>query len=398
MLSSYAFSQNTLPLFPCYGGQISASGCPAVAGVPSTFNPLIENDDYYDVYVESVCINQKDSWWKNKLVHVEVTIKAGAVSKLVPVYAQRTGNQCHIGVANYPLLTSVPANGNALTLASHVYRSDDQDGMRKVLGFLTDQQKNTTLNTYAAAAVPYLTAVGDVANQVYSSFATHSEDYQDFKDMVLSPQAVIPSRFDLKDGFIAVYAGNDNPKDADVYIDSSDELRWNNGTRVEDGSTWIVFRIQKRHHRSDYPLRPWFMDWQQLARQVKTRQVDADAVKKRIAIDNTLLNADLDYTSGDKDYYSDIFLKSQAQMLIYLNDANASVASYDKAIKDALVTPDVVGLNSQGQTITATNGTTPVVGRASLLDRVNPQMLLQVISPEKFLINIQKLNQEKTPR
>jgi hypothetical protein len=132
---------------------------------------------------------------------------------------------------------------------------------------------------------------------------------------------------------------------------------------VAEGSTWIVFRIQKRPHRLDYVLRPWYTDWEQLVRQVKTRDADAAAVKERITIDNTLLNADSDYTNGDKDYYSDIFLKSEDQMLKYLGNANASAADYEKAIDAASVTPDVTGVDLEGKVVTATSGAKPVVGQ-----------------------------------
>jgi hypothetical protein len=356
-------------------------------------------DDYYDVYVESVCINQPDNWWKKKLVHVEVTVKVGSINQTVPVYAQRTGNQCHIGIANYPLLTSIPANNNRFSIASHVYRSDDQDGMQQILGFMVGQQKNTVLSTYAAAAVPYLTAIGDIGSQVYKSFAAHSQDFQDFKEMDLVPKGPVPSRFDLRDGYIVVYAGNKNLQDSDVYLDSSANLHLvADSSDVADGSTWIVFRIQKRPHRLDYPLRPWYTDWEQLVRQVKTRDVDSAAVKKRISTDNTLLNADADYTSGDKDFYSDIFLKSQEQMLQYLANPNASAVDYEKAIESASVTPDVTGINSDGKLVTATSGEKPVVGQptqlkaSGVLDKLDPSLLPKTIVPRTFLANLQKLN------
>jgi hypothetical protein len=398
-----ASAQNTMPLFPCYGGKATATGCPAVQNEQPGFNAAVVKDDYYDVYVESVCINQPDGWWKKKLVHVEITVKVGAVNQTIPVYAQRTGSQCHIGIANYPLLTSIPANNNRLTIASHVYRSDDQDGMQQILGFMVGQQKNTTLNTYAAVAVPYLTAIGDVATQVYKAFAVHSQDFQDFKDMDLVPSGPVPTRFDLKDEFIVVYAGNKTLQDADVYLDDSANLHLaTDKSVVADGSTWIVFRIQKRPHRLDYPQRPWYTDWQQLVRQVKTRDVDEAAVKKRITTDNTLLNADADYTSGDKDFYSDIFLQSETQMIKYLSNASASAADYEKAIETASVTPDVTGVNSDGKVVTATNGDKPVVGQPPnqnksagtiwTLDKLNPSLQPKVIVPALFLKNLQQLN------
>src|SRR5580704_10558383 len=92
--SATVLAQNTMPLFPC-STKPTANGCPAPA-----VDPTVSKDDYYDVFVETVCINQPDSWWKKKLVHVEVTVKVGATNQTVPVHAQRTGGECHIGIAN----------------------------------------------------------------------------------------------------------------------------------------------------------------------------------------------------------------------------------------------------------------------------------------------------------
>jgi hypothetical protein len=410
VISLPAFAQNTLPLFPCYGGKPTANGCPAVPNAPVDFKAIVTKDDYYDVYVESVCINRPDNWWHKKLVHVEVTVKIGTtVNQTVPVYAERTGSQCHIGIANYPLLTSIPANNNRLTLASHVYRSKEQDGMQQILGFMVGQQKSTVLNTYAAAAVPYLTAVGDVASQVYKAFASQSENFQDFKDMDLVPAAPVPTRFDLKDEYIVVYAGNQNLQDSDVYLDTSTNLHLvkDDSVVAEDRSTWIVFRVQKRQHRLDYPQRPWYTDWELLVRQVKTRDADAAAVKKRISTNNTLLNADADYTNGDKDFYSDIFTKTQEEMLKYLANPNATAAEYQKAIDGASVTPEVTGVNSDGKVVTATNGDKPVVGQPPTfkkddgrfwrLDKLIPEMLPKTIVPLQFLQNLRTLNQSAMP-
>jgi len=391
------FAQNTMPLFPCVG-KPTAKGCPAAPNAP-TFNPIVMKDDYYDVYVESVCINQPDSWWHKKLVHVEVTLKTGKVSQTTEVYAQRTGSQCHIGVANFPLLTSIPANNHRLTLSAHIYRSDDQDGMQQILGFMAGEQKNTVLNTYAAASVPYLTAVSDIGTQVYKAFATHSQDFLDFKPMDLVPEGPVPTRFDLKDEYFVLYAGNQSLGDSDVYLDDSANLHLvADGSVVAAGSTWIVFRIQKREHRSDYPQRPWYSDWENLVRQVETRNIDDATVKKRITADETLLDADADYTDGDKNYYTDKFVQSEAEMLKYLDNPNASATDYGKAIDAALVTPEVMGFSSQGKLITAagvvdlSGSRAPVVGQISLFNQVTTAQLPKVIVPDKFVHALKEVN------
>jgi hypothetical protein len=390
LISSPADAQPSTPLFPCSGGKPTANGCPAL---PAGFDPAVGKDDYFDLFVESVCIDQPDSWWKKKLVHVEVTVKVGSVNKTIPVYGQRTTSQCHIGVANYPLLTSIPANNNRLSIASHIYRSDDQDGMQQILGFLVDQQKNTTLNTYAVAAVPYLTAIGDIATQIYKAFASHSQNFQDLKDMDLVPTGPLPTRFDLRDEYIVVYAGTTNLSDSDIYLDSTYNVHLvKDDSVVASGSTWIVFRLQKRQHRLDYPTRTWYTDWEKLVREVRNRSVDAPTVGKRITSENTLLNADDDYTNGDKDYYSVIFLKSQAEMVKYLNNMNASVTDYDSAITAASVIPDITGTSPAGVFVTAAGGPRPVVGQASLSFRLDPATLQKAIVPDLFLVQLRNLN------
>lgn len=401
-----AHAQNTVALFPCFGGKAVAGACPAVPGTPPGFSPLISKDDYYDVYVESICINQPDSWWRKKLVHVEVTVKTGTVNQTIPVYAERAGSECRIGVANYPLLTSIPANGNRLTLAAHVYRSSEQDGMNQILTFMVGQQKNTVLNTYASAAVPYLTAIGDVASEVYKSFAPDSQDYQDFKDTDLVPTGPVASTFDLKDEYIVFYAGPNLLQSSDVYLDSSSSLRSiKNDSVISDKSTWIVFRIQKRQHRLDYPQRPWYTDWEQLVRQVKTRDVDSATVQKRIGTENTLLNADADYTNGDKDYYSDIFIRSEVEMINYLSSPTATPAQYDTAIANSSVTPAVAGTTTaSGVLVTATTTTKPVAGdftnQKPVVEQwrpLDPTGLSKTIVPAQFLMELKKVNTGAVP-
>lgn len=353
LAATAASAQNAVPLFPCFGKPTS-NGCPKIAGTPKTFNPVINKDEYYDVYVESVCINRPDSWWHKKLVHVEVTVKAGKADQTVPVYSQRTGKECRIGVANFPLLTSIPSNNHRLILSAKVYRSDEQDGLKKILKFVTDQQQNTALNTYESVAMPYLTAIGTLSTQVYDDFAQHSENYLYFKPMALAPEADQPSRFDLKDEYVVLYSGNDMPRDSSVYIDNADNLRWvRNGSLVTGGSTWIVFRVQKRLHRRDYPGRPWYEDWEALVLQVETRSVGARTVNSRIAKENTLLDADQDYTQGDKRYYTGVFEKSKSEMIKYLGNSKESASDYGKAVKDARVVPAAVGLTPQGTVMTA---------------------------------------------
>lgn len=394
-LASISISGQTL--FPC-STKPTASGCPA----PTGFNPLVSVDDYYDVYLESVCINQPDSWWRNKLIHIEVTVKTGAVKQTIPAYEQRTGNGCHIGISNFPLITSVPANGNRLTLSSHVYRTDDNDGVKKILAFMTAEQKDTTLNTYAAAAIPYLTAIGDIATKVYGTFAPHSTNYLDFRDTDFVPSSGVANRFDLKDEFVVFYSGSDNPKDSDIYLDTTLNLRWvSNETILAGGSTWMVFRIQKRQHRTDYPQRAWYMDWAQLVREVKTRSVDESAVKKRIASNNILLNADKDYTNGDKDYYSAIFVKTQDAMIAYLKNTNESIADYEAAIQTATTVPGITGTRTPNGTLRAaasekallgeTQNFLPVIERTSS-SNTNPSSLTPVIVPERFLKKLEELN------
>lgn len=181
-LASPGVAQNTIAVFPCRVKPAANQDCNALpkgeAPTPpgSTPSPVIGVNDYYDVYIESVCIDQPDSWWKNKLVNLSATVSVGKNLIKVPAYQDRTGSQCRIGLANFPLVTSVPANGQSLGLAASILRSDKNDGLQKLLSFMTGEQKSTELSTYAAAAVPYVTAISNLCQPDLRCFrGTHND-------------------------------------------------------------------------------------------------------------------------------------------------------------------------------------------------------------------------------
>ena len=382
-MTIHLYGQDTIVLFPCMGQRFADGSCPKAADIPPTFNPVISVDDYYDLYVEAVCVDQPDSWWRNKLIHFDITVSVASLSTTVPVFGERTGGQCRIGVANYPLLTSIPANGQKLFVEAKVYRSDDTDGLRKILSFLSDQQKSTVVSTYAAAAVPYLTVVSAIGGQAYEAFANHSETFLNFKRMALSPKADVPNRFDLKDEYFVQYAGNDGPTDNSVFLSPSFELLWSGASdnRVRGGSTWIVYRLQKYTHRQDYPTRPWYLLYQQLMQQARFRQIDATNFEKRLIDAVVLLMADADYTNGDKAYYQSLFQQSESTMVAYLNNPNATPPNLDAAFTAADVAPSVVGFDAASRRfITAVNTQSPVVATWAQKTQVG----LTVLDPSKL--------------
>lgn len=390
-LASPGVAQNTIAVFPCRVKPAANQDCNALpkgeAPTPpgSTPSPVIGVNDYYDVYIESVCIDQPDSWWKNKLVNLSATVSVGKNLIKVPAYQDRTGSQCRIGLANFPLVTSVPANGQSLGLAASILRSDKNDGLQKLLSFMTGEQKSTELSTYAAAAVPYVTAISNLASQIYDAFGAHTTTWLNMKSMALTPQSdVAPGRFDLKDEYIVQYAGPDSPQDREIYVDGNDDLRWaKDDTLVRNRSSWILYRIQKQTHRQDYPTRPWYTQWQDLVLQAAARSIDVATVKNRFQQINVLVMNDADYTYGDKRYYVQLFNQSESDIIKSLTDPNVNKVAVSQAVKDSTVTPKAVGLDpTTHKIVTATNTkegepvvTLPTLGRS--IDKV--------IAPEAFV-------------
>jgi hypothetical protein len=203
---------------------------------------------------------------KKKVVSLTATVTIASEPNplKIPVYNQRaTGSGCRVGTNYFALATSVPANGTSVSLEVDVLRSDDQDGLKQLLSFSTGQESNPAITTYAAAAVPYLTMALSFANSVYGAFGQSTTPIIPMAPTTLTPvSGAMTNKNDLRDGYLVEYSGPANPQDGDMYVDNGGDLRWvKDDSYVRGGAAWVVLRVQKRQHRTDFVLRPWYKQW-----------------------------------------------------------------------------------------------------------------------------------------
>lgn len=360
--ASSAFA-NTVAVFPCPSKPTAAGVCPAVT-MPAGQTPTIGADDYYDLYIESTCIDQPDSWWNKKLVEFTVTVTIGSNKPIsVPVFADRAiGAGCHIGVNSFPIMTSIPSNGQNLALKVSVMRSDETDGLKQILSFATTTSQNPSLSTYAASAIPYMGLAIDIANTAYSAFGQSLTPWLDTTETALHPvSATGPDRFDLQAGYLVQYSGSDNPSDKEFYVDSG-ELKWSaNDTPVRGGSTWVLFKVEKYSRRNDYPTRVWYQDWEKLLQDTISGSVAADAFKTRYQQVITLLQSDPDFTSGDKLQYVRSFSSVRDSIVAELAKPSPDYAAIGNAVTSSQVTARQAQMAPNGKWITAVNSSLPVI-------------------------------------
>lgn len=294
LVTTVAHAQNTLYVVPCAAKNNCQHGTP------------IGPNEYYNLSIESVCIDKPDTFWHNKLISIEVDVTVGTSNTIkVPVYKDRVGNGCHIGANGVALANFVPHNGQGVTIASSVYRSDTSDGLKKILQLATSTSQSPTLTNYASSALPYVGIAVNFANQAYSAFGQPTTPWLNESPSQLNPVGPNYDRFDLRQGYFVQYAafGDENPADADMYVQSGD-LRWAaNDTPVRGGSVWILFKIQRIERRTDYTVTNWYKAWDTLLNDCYGGNINSASFKSRAQQAITLLESDDDYTRGDRDEY-----------------------------------------------------------------------------------------------
>jgi hypothetical protein len=363
-LTTSCFAADTLAVFPCPTKPVTGKDCLART-TPDGQTLNISNNDYYDASIESVCIDQPDSWWKKKIISMSATLTIGTGKPITTsIYQDRArGGGCRLGVNGYLLYSSVPSNGVPVTIQVGVIRSNEKNGLRQILAFATKQQSNPSLTTYVASAVPFVQLALGFANDLYSAFGETSVPEIPMSPIGLHPISnVHPDRFDLRDGYLVLYSGNDNPADGDVYVDRG-ELRWTkDDSLVRNGAVWVLMKIERHTKRTDYPTRNWYVSWTNLLNDVRSRkQIDSKTYKSRNQDCVTLLTADQDYTFGDKRAYIDAFNSVQDAIIGELDKTSPSYKDIDDAIDQALDDVEPIQQQKGGKVITATNTDKPTV-------------------------------------
>jgi hypothetical protein len=226
----------------------------------------------------------------------------------------------------------IPNNGQGVTIQSSIYRSDANDGLKKILSLATTTASQPALTNYAAAAVPYVGMAVDFANQAYAAFGQPTTPWLNEAPSRLHPVGPNYDRFDLREGYLIQYSGNDNPGDGSLYVDSG-EVRWvANDTPLRNGSSWILFKIRKIERRTDYTVTNWYRAWDNLLTDCYTSDIESNSFKNRYQQVITLLKADNDYTSGDRDQYVKDFTTVQNAIVTALGQNPVDRAAIRAAI------------------------------------------------------------------
>lgn len=362
LMSATTFA-NTVTVFPCPTAPKSDGSCPGPT-LQSGQTAAINKDDYYDLTIESTCIDQPDSWWTKKVVMFTVTVAIGNNKAVtIPIYQDRaTGAGCHIGVNGFAVMTSIPSNGQSISIQVSVVRSEEKDGLRQILAFATSTAQDSSLSTYTAASLPFTNIAFAMANNALKAFNQPTDPWLTTAATNLHPMSPLRTdRFDLKDGYLVQYSGPDNPLDRDFYVDGG-EVRWTNNTLVRNGATWVLFKIQKFPRRNDFPTKTWYQNWQNLLDNTLAMNMTADAFKTQYQQVITLLQNDPDFTFGDKRQYVRTFADIETSIVTALNKQPPDYASIGDAIDASKVsTQQAATKGANGQAITAVNGNLPVV-------------------------------------
>jgi hypothetical protein len=302
------YAQNTVDVVPCSSSSLCTPG------------PPIQTSEYYDLSIESVCIDKPDTFWHRKVISLEVDVTVGTHSTIkVPVYKDRVGNGCHLGANGVALANFVPDNGQGVAIQSSIYRSDESDGLKRILSLATTTAQNPALTNFAGSAMPYVGLAADFANQAYAAFGQPTTPWLNESPSRLHPAGAQYDRYDLREGYFVQYAGHDNPADSDLYVESGD-LHWrSNGSLLRGGSVWILFKIRRIERRTDYTLSNWYLSWDSLLDDCYQGSVDAESFTRRAEQALTLLRSDTDYTAGDRDQYVRDYTAIEDRILIALN-------------------------------------------------------------------------------
>lgn len=397
LFSTSSFAANTVAVFACPAKPTPGKDCLS-RDLPGGKTLNIGKDDYYDVLIRSVCIDKPDSWWHQRLISMSATVNVAAPNAQpvkMPVYKERAaGSGCRIGVNNFALYTSVPGNGIPVSLEVDVLRSDEKDGLKQLLNFATAQENNSAITTYAATAVPYLNMALGFANSVYSAFGQSTTPEIPMTPTTLAPTSGLqPNPNDLRDGYLIEYSGPDLPQDGDFYVDNGGDLRWSaNDSLVRGGAVWVVLRIEKRERRTDFPLRPWYKQWSALLQKVAQGAGGPSAVTPELYQKTTadclvLLDADQDFTDGDKRRFSSDFITAEVAIVTELGKPHPDYATINQAIQAALEAVDPIQPTPPGaHIVTATNSVHPTV----LMPWGGKLPVERVVVPSRFADELRK--------
>jgi hypothetical protein len=274
--------------------------------VSQTDNPppkdptIVANQDYFSLYVDGICINRDEDFWKKNVISVSVAVEVNGKPLTMPVYADRAQKTaCRIAVSNFGLLNSIPARGLELKLGASVLRFDNKDTIKQMLSAITSSTNEPILKIYASTSIPYISLVGTISNILYRAVgpSPNGEELFSFKGTTLEPDAQPGDPFQLRDMLLLEYFGTETLDKTELAEKDGDVLYKDKPLR---SGAWITLRIEKHSTRRDWHGREWYNKFNSALQELEKRTPSIDAVNKAVDEGTDLLFADDDFTPSDQ--------------------------------------------------------------------------------------------------
>jgi hypothetical protein len=252
------------------------------------------------VYVDGVCIDRDETFWKKNVISVNSTLVIDGKSISTPIFSgTATKTNCRIAVANFGVLASIPARGTEVKLGASILRFDNKDTIKRVLSGINSSTSDAVLKTYAVSAIPYITLVGTIGNELYKDLGPdpNGEVLLQFSGLTIEPNADSANPFRLRDMVVLQYFGTESldqtklqEKNGDVYY---------NGQPLRSGA-WITFRIEKHTNRVDFFGRGWYTKFSSAIQELTAPSPNLQTVEKDYNDGAVLLFSDGDFTPVDQ--------------------------------------------------------------------------------------------------
>ncbi len=223
----------------------------------------------------------------------------------VPAYATRDPKvNGKLGLINYGLLNSIPANGKPFKIGIKIIRRDLDDPLKKTIDFLNSSGNEAIIKTYAANAIPYLSLIGSTLQSLYERFAPKEGDILfSLQPVTFDPPSSTDdmNAFTLSEKVYLVYRGTNPPSQDNLSIDKNGnilEKQADGSSKFLNRGPWVAFRIRKFSSRQDFVGREWQNRFEKSLEALiseRARKGDFSDVERLLSEARVLLGSDVDF-------------------------------------------------------------------------------------------------------
>jgi len=189
--------------------------------------------------------------------------------------------------------------GSEVKLGASILRFDNKDTIKRALAGINSTTSDPLLKTYAVGAMPYISLVGTIGNELYKTLGPdpNGEVLLAFKGTTLEANSPATNPFRLRDMVLLQYFGTDTLDQTKLWEKSGDV--YYNGQPLRSGA-WITFRIEKRSTRLDYFGRAWYSKFSAAIQELKKTPPNVETINQNLNEGTILLFADGDFTPSDQ--------------------------------------------------------------------------------------------------